>query len=129
MNIPNQFNNFYPAQMYRPANMNNGINWVQGVEGAKAFQLSPNSNTVLMDSENDNIFYIKICDNIGMCTLRTFKYEELSNVTPTPVQPTMDMSQYVTRKEFEELLKSLGGMDDGKSTISATDAGTKQSKS
>ena len=62
----NNFLNYQPQK--------NGINWVQGVEGAKAFQLMPNSNTVLMDSENDGIFYIKVCDNIGMCSLRKFRY-------------------------------------------------------
>ena len=40
----------------------NGITWVQGIEGAKAFQIMPNSNTILLDSENDGIFleYINI---------------------------------------------------------------------
>lgn len=59
-------------------NQHNGIQWVQGVEGAKAFQLQPNSNAILMDSENDGIFYIKVSDNVGMCTLRTFKYTEVT---------------------------------------------------
>ena len=63
-------------QPYRPQTMNN-ITWVQGVEGAKAYQLSPNTNVQLMDSENDGIFYIKTSDNIGMCNLRVFKYEEI----------------------------------------------------
>lgn len=57
-------NPFYQQQA------NNGILWVQGIEGAKAWQLSPNSNVILMDSENDGRFYIKISDNVGMCNLR-----------------------------------------------------------
>lgn len=89
---------------YQPQyNSHSSITWVQGVEGAKAFQLYPNSNALLMDSENDGIFYIKTADNIGMCNLRTFKYEEIQNVPK-------ENQEYVTRAEFNELLKSLGGL-------------------
>lgn len=34
------------------------INWVQGLEGAKAYQIYPNSSVILMDSENDNTWWI-----------------------------------------------------------------------
>ena len=91
--------------------MNNGINWVQGVEGAKAYQLTPNSNVQLMDSENDGIFYIKTSDNIGMCNLRTFKYEEIVEKSTKP-----DMSEYVKKSELQDLLNSmLGGTSDEQS--------------
>ena len=92
-----------PYQRYMPQT-NNGIVWVQGVEGAKAYQLMPNSNTVLMDSENDGIFYIKTSDNVGMCNLRVFKYEE---VTEQP-KPQIDTSQFVTREELQEALAKIG---------------------
>lgn len=102
---------------------NNGINWVQGIEGAKAWQLSPNSNSILMDSENDGIFYIKVSDNVGMCNLRIFKYEEMTN---QPKQNQVDMSEYVKKSELESLINSIFGgttneqpvsRDDGKSVI------------
>ena len=101
----NQFprqNAYYPQQ-------NNGINWVQGIEGAKAWQLMPNSNVLLMDSENDGRFYIKVSDNVGMCTLRSFRYEEVTEQKPQ----TVDMSQYVKKSELETLLNSmLGGKNE-----------------
>lgn len=75
----------------------NQINWVQGIEGAKAFQLIPSTSTVLMDSENDGIFYIKSCDNVGMCNLRTFKFTEVSNAKP----------EYITRDEFLKAMEEL----------------------
>mgnify|MGYP006864582467 FL=1 len=88
----NNFLNYQPQK--------NGINWVQGVEGAKAFQLMPNSNTVLMDSENDGIFYIKVCDIIGMCSLRKFRYQEI-------IDEPQQTNQYVTRDELMNILKEL----------------------
>ena len=87
--------------MYQRPTMN-GITWVQGIEGAKAYQLSPNSNAILMDSENDGRFYIKVSDNVGMCNLRSFSYQE---ITSQPKQ--VDMSDYVTRKELEEAIRSI----------------------
>lgn len=75
----------------------NQINWVQGIEGAKAFQLIPGANTILMDSENDGIFYIKSCDNVGMCNLRTFKFTEVNNTKP----------EYITREEFLKAMEEL----------------------
>ena len=108
----NNFLNYQPQK--------NGINWVQGVEGAKAFQLMPNSNTVLMDSENDGIFYIKVCDNIGMCSLRKFRYQEI-------IDEPQQTSQYVTRDELMNILKELKN----EQTISGIDteqSGTKRTQ-
>lgn len=96
--------NPYQAYPYMNAmtNQHNGIQWVQGVEGAKAYQLQPSSNIVLMDSENDGVFYIKISDNVGMCTLRTFKYTE---VTATPTQANLE--EYVKKTDLKNEVEAL----------------------
>ena len=96
---------------YAPTN--NGIIWVQGIEGAKAYQLVPNSNVQLMDSENDGVFYIKVSDNVGMCTLRTFKYTEVTN---EPHTHDVDLSRYVTRDEVAEIVaNTIRGIKDEQS--------------
>ena len=84
---------------------NNGIIWVQGVEGAKAYQIAPNSNVLLMDSENDGRFYIKTCDNIGMCSLRYFNYSETSAATTKA--PEIDTTQFVTKTELASVINDL----------------------
>ena len=102
-------------QAFQPQ-QNNGIIWVQGIEGAKAYQLAPNSNIMLLDSENDGRFYIKTSDNIGMCNLRIFQYSEL---TDQPVEtPSVDLSQYVTREELKNILAGLGGNSNGEQSVS-----------
>lgn len=108
-----QYNNPYQSQM----RINNGIIWVQGIEGAKAYQIMPNSNVLLMDSENDGVFYIKVSDNVGMCSLRTFKYEEVTNINKT--QASEDMSKYITRDELNDILNSRfeRGTNNGKQTL------------
>ena len=91
---PSFYNNpYYPSR----GNNSNSITWVQGIEGAKAFQLMPNSNVILMDSESDK-FYIKSSDNIGMCNLRTFNYvEELEK----------PKEEFVTKSEMESIISQL----------------------
>lgn len=98
MNLPGITPNpsFY-NNPYQPRVNPNSITWVQGIEGAKAYQLLPNSNAILMDSESD-VFYIKSSDNIGMCTLRIFDYKE---------QVEQPKDQYVTKTELEKVLSAM----------------------
>ena len=99
-------NSVFPQMNYNYPNVqqnHNGIKWVQGIEGAKGYQLAPNSNDIFLDSENDGIFYIKVADNVGMCTLRTFKYEEITNNSTSNI----DMSGYVKKDELAQMVKSI----------------------
>ena len=101
-------------QNYRPVQPNPGILWVQGREGAKAYQLQPSGNAVLMDSENEGIFYIKTSDSVGMCNLRTFKFVEVTEQETKP-----NLNDYVKKSELQALLNEmLGGGDNGKQSVS-----------
>lgn len=117
--MPNPYINQRANQYYQP--QNNGINWVQGIEGGKAYQLPPNSNAILMDSENDGIFYIKISDNVGMCTLRRFKYEEILD-TPNQSLQQIDLSQYVKKSELESMLNAMLGGTNNEQAVSGNNA-------
>lgn len=88
---------------YSPSS--NNISWVRGADEANAYQLFPNSNVLLMDSENEGIFYIKTRDTMGLSHLRTFKYEE---VNPAEEKKTeVDLSNYVTKEELQKLLETV----------------------
>lgn len=90
---------------------------MQGIEGAKAWQLIPNSNVMLMDSENDGIFYIKTSDNVGMCNLRRFKYEEITEQINKPA----DLSEYVKKSELEELINQMLGGNSNEQSLSSNE--------
>lgn len=79
----------------------NGIIWVQGEEGAKAYMVAPGNSVLLMDSEN-SAFYIKSSDNSGMpMPLRIFDYVERNAKQQTQnIKPNVE---YVTRQEFDAL--------------------------
>ena len=89
-------------QMQQGGQFNQGLLWVQGEAGAKAYLTAPNTTVLLMDSENER-FYIKSTDGAGMPNLRIFEYKEMMpNRTPAEPQQ-VDMGEYVTRDEFEKL--------------------------
>lgn len=97
MYMNNNSQQFYSPNPYPTRTNSNGINWVQGIEGAKAYPLMPNSNTILLDSESER-FYIKSSDSVGMCSLRIFDYSEVK-------EPTKN--DYVTRAELNNIIESL----------------------
>lgn len=64
----NQFQNYSIRQ--------ESITRVTGEEGAKAYQMAPNSSAALFDG-NEDIFYLKTTDGAGFPTIRKFKFEEI----------------------------------------------------
>ena len=104
-----QFPSYFNSTQGASASTNN-IVWVQGIEGAKAWQLNPNSMVILLDSEVEGKMYIKVSDNIGMSSLRVFNYvEEVAKPTTAEVtvNQNLDLSQYVKKEELSDLIKEL----------------------
>uniref|UniRef100_A0AAU8B5M0 Uncharacterized protein n=1 Tax=Dulem virus 33 TaxID=3145751 RepID=A0AAU8B5M0_9CAUD len=104
----------YQQQMTAPAVQqpaNNGINWVQGEEGAKAYLVAAGNSVLLMDSEATS-FYIKSTDPSGMpLPLRIFDYTERTAAPKTPVQAAQEPGvEYVTRSEFDALEAKIDGI-------------------
>ena len=71
-----------------------GLTRVTGIDGAKAFQMPPNSVAALFDGGED-IFYIKSTDGAGFPTIKAFSF--------TPIEARTTQAEFVTRQEFEEL--------------------------
>lgn len=100
MQIP-QMQPMQSMQQMQNQQSGNGIIWVQGEEGAKAYMVAPGNSVLLMDSEN-SAFYIKSSDNSGMpMPLRIFDYVERNAKQQTQnIKPNVE---YVTRQEFDAL--------------------------
>lgn len=73
---------------------------VTGLEGAKAYQMNPNSVVALFDSGED-IFYVKSTDGAGFPTIRGFRF------SPLEMQEPVVNGEFVTRKEFEMLRQEV----------------------
>ena len=76
---------------------------VSGLEGAKAYQMPPNSSVALFH-ESEDIFYIKTSDGAGFPTIRTFRF------VPVNENETVEKAeQYVTLDEFNRFKEEING--------------------
>lgn len=96
-----------PAQMMGNPQMQqpdtNGIIWVQGEAGAKAYLVAPGSTVQLWDSENQ-VIYLKSADMSGMPSMRILDYTERTSQTQKTMSPQVDWSNFITRDQLEEIL-------------------------
>lgn len=74
---------------------------VNGIEGARAYNMPPNSTVALFDG-NEDIMYIKTTDGAGFASTRKFSFAEISNN-----QNTVTDTEYISRQEFEDFKKEL----------------------
>lgn len=118
------FNNYIPYNSYtanlaqQNANFNNqsfqsqtNITFVNGIEGAKAFQLRPNSSVLLMDSDNSK-FYVKSTDNLGIANISSYSFVEdkiLSAENVAANQPS-DTGEQNT-KIYDEMKNKIDELD------------------
>ena len=108
-----------PMQVQQP---NNGLIWVQGESGAKSYLVAPNATVMLMDSEGER-FYLKSADASGMpLPLRIFDYKERTTSAQqafggSVTMETVNLDNFVTRKEFEELRASIALQSNSKNNL------------
>ena len=105
MNPSNPYMNNYNAMQNQ---MVNNLIRVTGMDGAKAYQMQPNSTVALFDSSED-IMYIKSTDGAGFPTIRTFGFAPIE-------QPTNQDNDFISRAEFEQFKQEV--LDNGKQLIS-----------
>ena len=101
----------YNAYSYNPylnysqpqAPARNDIRWVQGIVGAKAYQVPAGQTYPLFDSETEGVFYLKTTDQFNMSSMKIFKFTEIKEESMTgPVAPQVDLSNYVTKEEMNQ---------------------------
>lgn len=99
-----------PMQQIPPANpmagsaQNNGIIWVQNKFEADGYLVAPNSAVALWDANNP-VIYLRKADSTGKPS--TVVYDLVERTESTAHQqavPQIDMSQYITRDQLEDIL-------------------------
>ena len=80
---PQQFAMDQMQQFQQRAQMQQGMQLIRvtGMDGAKAYQMPPNSVVPLFDADND-IMYVKSTDGAGFPTIRAFAFQPIENPTP-----------------------------------------------
>lgn len=90
------------------------FHWVQGVSGAKAYDIMPGKSAILMDSEA-NKFYVKSADNNGMpMPLRCFRYTEEAEEVDVDKSGSVDMSQYLTKDDIMKIIDEKLGKNNNR---------------
>lgn len=108
----------YQMPIQQQPQSQNGILWVQGEAGAKAWTVAPGQSVVLMDSENPAL-YLKSADYSGVPNMRV--YDLVERVTRPQNAPQISTEQFITRKEFEEYKAAQAAqkevVNDGESAV------------
>lgn len=77
-----------------------GFVYVTGLEGAKAYQLPPNSEMPLFNSTGD-VMYIKTTDGAGFPTIKVCKVKEMQSTQDA------EATEYVTHDELDRIYSDL----------------------
>ena len=96
-----------PQQPTQPSN--GSYFYVNGVEGAKAFMVMPNSQAILFDSDS-NKFFIKTANAQGQATMKEFEYSEINAPNSPKTNETRNSNTFITRKEFDEFRGKLNAI-------------------
>lgn len=100
----NQYNNLYGRNANIP--YVNSYTYVNGLEGARAYQMMPNQMILLMDSDKP-YFYTKTSNAMGQSTIRVYEFKEV------PQQEEIKV-EYATKQDLEEIKQLiLGNKKDG----------------
>ena len=97
------------------------IIWVSGEAGAKSYLVAPGNTVMLLDAEN-SVFYLKSADASGMpLPLRIFDYKERTTTAQqafggVATGESVNLDNFVTRKEFDELKASIASHPTPKKT-------------
>lgn len=114
------------AQQNVPPTTNDMI-WVQGLAGAKAYLVAPNTTVTLWDSERKTL-YLKSCDSSGMPSMKILDYaERTESAENSPqsdfkpdvnTQPTLDGINALNGR-FDDILSELNVVKSKISELSA----------
>lgn len=111
----NQQMGMYSGQNQQPQAPTSNVNWIQvaGIEGARNQIVQPGHTAWMMDN-NSPIFYVKSVDGMGSATFKAFQFMEIQPEAPRMAENQNNSvnADYVTRKEFDALLKRLGELPD-----------------
>ncbi len=83
---------------------NNGILWVSGKQDADSYLVAPNSAVALWDANNP-VIYLRQADSTGKPSTKVYDLVERVDNQPARNSTTqVDLSQYITRDELENIL-------------------------
>ena len=92
----------------QPMQVQSNIEYVNGIEGAKALILPPNAQKMLLDSDNP-FFYIKTTDMQGKPTVKRFRYVDVDAEQDKPKEET-PKQKYATLEQLGQLSDTISDL-------------------
>jgi hypothetical protein len=91
---------YQPASQPQPQT---GLDWImaQTVKQVEQVSVQPGQKAWVM-VQNEPIFALRTADQMGLVTTSYYRFEKYE-----PGEPVAEPEQYVTRREFEEFVKSV----------------------
>ena len=102
----------YAPQTQSAQQMNTNKIYVTGIEDAKTRQLPANSDYIFLDNDKP-LLYRKTVDATGKMEVKAFKISEYTETEAAPPAPPVDMSQYVSVKDFNSEINRIKKTIDG----------------
>lgn len=104
----NNNQNFQQNNQQMQQTQANNYYYVNGVIGAKSFQMQPNQTVMLMDSDNP-VCFMKQSNGMGQSTLRYFKLVEVNenDLTDNNEKKQNNTNEYVLKSDFDVLSKKV----------------------
>lgn len=106
----------YNSYMPSSQQVQNGLNRVTGIEGARAFAMQPNSVAALFDDTRD-VFYVKTTDSGGFPTLKAFAFTQIDDMGQGASSGMISRSdvekmiQEELAKYEQQFIRKFGGTD------------------
>lgn len=96
--------NYYGANTYNQPRLNYYA-FVNGIEGAKSYQVAPNQTMLLMDSDSPTI-YMKSANSLGQASLRYFKMIEISE-SDAKGENNKNNVEYALKSDIDNINKKI----------------------
>lgn len=80
--------------------------FVNGIEGAKAFQMASNQTMMLMDSDKPVVF-MKTTDSLGKASLRYFNLTEIDEAEAAKQYLPQPIPEYALKSDIEALNEKI----------------------
>lgn len=96
--------NYYGANTYNQPRLNYYA-FVNGIEGAKSYQVAPNQTMLLMDSDSPTI-YMKSANSLGQASLRYFKMVEISE-SDAKGESNKSNIEYALKSDVDNINKKI----------------------
>ena len=107
---PGQYQGAYPG-MQNQSKQYNQFAYVNGIEGAKAFPMVPDSKMLLMD-QNEPVFYMKVSNMLGQSSITAYSFHEITEQT-AQVQASGPVPDYLVKDDLKPILDRIAKLEKG----------------